>query len=285
MGWLDAFTGGAAKKASAAQVAGLQEANQMAHWGGNEARDMLLGNAVPAVQQGYQSALGAIAPLYGQAAGAYDQAGGLFNPMVGYGQQGVGAYMDAAGLNGAEGTQRAQGAFQAGPGYQWQLNQGTDALARTANARGMRTSGNTAVDTMKYGQGLANQEWGNYVNRLNPIMNMYGAGIAGQAGALGSKAGVLQNQANATGSLHSGMGNALGNIYGTAANTYMNEANQRAGILGNIGAAQAGGIMGAANAQGGTLNSLLGMGTQLMGFSPTAGGPTVGQNLWQRAWG
>jgi hypothetical protein len=116
-------------------------------------------------------------------------------------------------------------------------------------------------------------------------MNMYGAGIAGQAGALGNKAGVYQNQAGTEGNLYSGMGNALGNAYGTAANTYMTEAQRRAGIQSDIGAAQAGGILGAATAQGGTLNSLFNMGTQLMGFAPTAGGPTVGQSLWNRAFG
>jgi hypothetical protein len=45
------------------------------------------------------------------------------------------------------------------PSYKWRFEQGREALNRTAAARGMLGSGNRLVDLMKYGQGMASQEY------------------------------------------------------------------------------------------------------------------------------
>ena len=264
MGWLDAFTGAAAKNASNAAVQGLREANEAYEWGGQSAREMM-GKAIPVIQSGYGDAMNAIRGAYGEARPLAQAATAAWNPMIEYGQRGVNAYMDAAGLGGAEGNARARESFQEGPGYEWQMEQGTDALARTANARGMRTSGNTALDTLKYGQGLANQEWGSYVSRLNPIVNMYGAGISGRVAGLGNEASLATNAGTAQANTYTGQANAIAPIFGQMGQTYMTEAQNRARTLAEIGQQQAGGIMGAANAQGQTINAGLGLVGKLFG--------------------
>lgn len=86
---------------------------------------------------------------------------------------------NALGLNGPAGTAAAQQAFQAGPGYQFQLEQGLDAVARGANAAGMLASGNMLREAQTYGQGLANQEYNNWLNNLRQRESLY-APLAGR---------------------------------------------------------------------------------------------------------
>lgn len=58
------------------------------------------------------------------------------------------------------------GGFQAAPSYQFQLDEGMKAMERQQAARGMRLGGASAKEAMRYGTGLASQEYGNYYNRL-----------------------------------------------------------------------------------------------------------------------
>lgn len=109
------------------------------------------------------------------------------------GLSGLNMYANALGLNGAEGNAAAQGAFQAGPGYQFAMDQGLQALERRAGAQGRLSSGQTGLDTINYAQGLANQEYGNWRNSLADFGNTQ-AGI--YTGALGGKAGSLSDLAN-----------------------------------------------------------------------------------------
>jgi hypothetical protein len=263
MGWLDAFTGAAAKKASGAQVAALREANQMSHWGGDEARQQLIGNAIPEIEQGYGNALSALQQYYPEAQGYAGQATAAYAPMTAYGKTGVDAYQSAMGL-GPEGA-AGMNAFQNTPGYQFARDQGLDAVMRSASAQGLLASGNTSADLAKYATGLADQTYGSYLSRLNPLMSMYGTGIAGQASGLTNQANLASGMGTNTANLHKGMGQDMANIYGQAGQTYLDEARSRAGILGQIGQAQAGGILGAANAQGNTIMSGLNLVSKLAG--------------------
>ena len=243
MGILDGFTGAAAKKASAAQIAGLRDSNDILQWGGDNARDE------------YENALKLLKRQYGVA-------GDLYKPMTEMGLGGVNAYQTAMGL-GPGGMDAGTAAFRNTPGYKFALDEGTDAALRSASARGMLASGNTDADLMRLGTGLADQTYGSYLQRLTPLMNMYGTGVTGQANAA------------------TGYGNAGANMYSNMANSYMNEGNSRAGVLGQIGQAQAGGIMGAANAQGGLLNSILG-GVGELAKLPLSGGGSLGGSLVNR---
>jgi len=51
------------------------------------------------------------------------------------------------------------------PGYQFRLEGGSDALERSAAARGVLRTGGTLKDVLEYGQNFATQEYGNVFNR------------------------------------------------------------------------------------------------------------------------
>ena len=60
-------------------------------------------------------------------------------------------------------------AFQRTPGFKAALDTGTQAIQRSFAARGMGNSGNVLAELMKYGTGLASQEYGGQVDRLSRL--------------------------------------------------------------------------------------------------------------------
>lgn len=90
---------------------------------------------------------------------------------------GFNAYLDALGLNGEEGSAAARDKFTAGPGYNFAMEQGLDALQRRASSQGRLQSGNTDVDLTSFATNAANGEWGNYLTRLGDFGNMYEGGV------------------------------------------------------------------------------------------------------------
>jgi hypothetical protein len=138
------------------------------------------GGAQGYLDQGQQGAMGQLA----QARGDLTAGGGAYAPLSAlaarYGQGGQ-LYGDSLGLGGAEGNQRAQQAFQAGPGYEFSLNQGIDALNRRANAGGMLVGGNANRDAIDYATGLANKEYGGWQDRLRGIGDQELQATAGAA--------------------------------------------------------------------------------------------------------
>ena len=71
-------------------------------------------------------------------------------------------------LDGAqrEGGQRSRDrAFQAGPGYQWQVDQAQQGASRQANKIGGAYGGNAQDTAVKLSSNLANQEYGNWQNQ------------------------------------------------------------------------------------------------------------------------
>ena len=110
---------------------------------------------------------------------------GVTGDYLDLGKLGAGRYADAMGLNGADGYARAEEAFRAGPGYQFALDQGLDAVARKGSAMGRLDSGNTDLDLMRYATGYADQAWGNWMNGLSNYNNMYGAGVDNDVAARG----------------------------------------------------------------------------------------------------
>ena len=60
-------------------------------------------------------------------------------------------------------------AFERTPGFKAALDTGTQAIQRSFAARGMGNSGNVLAELMKYGTGLASQEYGSQVNRLSRL--------------------------------------------------------------------------------------------------------------------
>lgn len=140
--------------------------------------------------------------------------------------------MGSNGMNGALTTPFSATQFQQSPGYQWQLQQGLNAVQNSAAARGGLGGGNTLKSLMTYGQGLANQDYQqalqNYQNWQQQVYGM-NAGLANSGeNAAGMTAGLGANAATQMGSNTIGAGNALaaGRIGG---------ANAWNAALGNIG--------------------------------------------------
>lgn len=160
----------------------------------------------------------------------YNQGVNGFNPYTQAGSQATTAYSNALGLNGAAGNQAATAAFQSSPGYQYQVDQATDAAARKASSLGMGASGNTLTALSTLGSNLANQDYGNYMNRLQGLsgqgLSATGAqgSLLGQQGNLqyqqgAGQAGLLSNQGTQLGALGTGLGTAQAGISSNLGNS------------------------------------------------------------------
>lgn len=124
---------------------------------------------------------------------ALDQAIAAYSPYAQSGQAANTMYSNALGLNGADGNTAATSAFQAGPGYQFALDQGTQAALRGASAGGMLNSGNTLTALAGFGQGLANQEYGSWLDRLQGQSAQGLQAASGQAQGYGNMSNIFQN--------------------------------------------------------------------------------------------
>lgn len=127
-----------------------------------------------------------------KSAGALNSAIGSFQPWATSGASANTMYGNALGLNGADGNATATGAFQAGPGYQFAMDQGTQAALRGASAAGMLNSGNTLTALTGFGQGLANQEYGSWLDRLKGSSDQGLQAASGQASGYGNLANLYQ---------------------------------------------------------------------------------------------
>lgn len=147
--------------------------------------DILSGNADAAAQKQVEGIIlgtKAAAKRLGEGQQNYEKYGDLalgeFDAYTPTAQTAYSTYGNALGLNGADGNAAAVSAYQSSPGYQFQLDQGMQALERSASSRGMLASGNTSADILGYSQGLANQDYSNWLDRLNGL-GTQGIGMAG----------------------------------------------------------------------------------------------------------
>lgn len=164
----------------------------------------LLKQGTAAIDTGHDEAQGYLGNVGDIWKGLAGESGGL---------SGLGLYGDALGVNGAQGTQRAQDAFTTSPGYQFTLDQGLDALNRTAASRGSLNSGQTGLDTINYATGLANNEYQNWLNNLSGFSGqqggIYTGAVGGQAGALSDLANLATGTAGQKVDLMTGVTNGL----------------------------------------------------------------------------
>lgn len=96
---------------------------------------------------------------------------GQFSP---YAETGAAAQNEIAalqGLLGPEAQQEARARFQTDPGYAFRVQEGINALDKSATARGGLYSGAAMKALNDYAQGQASQEYGNYYNRTADIAN------------------------------------------------------------------------------------------------------------------
>lgn len=123
-----------------------------------------------------------------------------------------------------------------GPGYQFRFDQGQNALGNMLNRTGMKRSGRAMKEAMRFGQGQASNEYGNYFARLMQMSGL-GAGGAGQSAAAGARLASSPGygiQAQAAGVGPSAINNA---VQGGLSNYFAYRQNQNMmNALGNQGA-------------------------------------------------
>lgn len=147
-----------------------------------------------------------------QATGSFTSGIAPFLTNLDVSQRGQNAYANALGVNGPQGNAAAVANFQGSPGYQYQLQQATDNYLRNAASTGMLGSGNTAAGVTQLAGNLANQNWQQYVQNLQPFLsgaNTAAGGVQQGYGALGAaQLGTAGQQANMAYGTNVGIGNA-----------------------------------------------------------------------------
>ena len=156
------------------------------------------------------------AKVQAQAAG---KAAALQAPFTNAGQGAVTTLGQLFGID-ANGQQTGQADFSnffQSPDYQFALQQGTQALNNSSAAKGMLQSGNYLKDLTSFGQGLATQNFGNYVNQLMQLSSLGQNAASGQGNQIGNQgqaqASGIVGSANALNQGLSGVGNSLA-LYG-----------------------------------------------------------------------
>ncbi len=255
-----AFSTAPAQAAAGAQISGLGQGYGLASGNLQQAIQALTSNFQPALQgltSNYQAALPG------------------WQSVLNTGQAGVNQLQNALGFGGPGGTSSALQTLQSTPGYQFQQQQGNNAITAANAAAGTTGSGNEALALSNYNQGLAGTTYNNYVNQLQPFLNQQQAG----AGGIGN---VYQGLGQGTANLYTGLGSSLAGQYGNLANlgwnygTGVGNANANADLaaytasaneLGALGGLLGGGAkLGVSG--GGTLggNALSGLGSGFMGL-------------------
>ena len=161
----------------------------------------------------------------------YDETRRDLTPYMDTGRQANSSMADLMGLNGEDGRNRGIANFRTDPGYQFAFGQGQQALERSAAGKGGLYSGRAGTALVNYGQGMADQQYGNYYNRLMGMSNA-GQNSAARVGASGSAAGSgigsgYMNAARGIGQASMYGGNAQAGMYqdwGNQINSGMNNA-------------------------------------------------------------
>ncbi len=139
-------------------------------------------------------------------------------PARAYGNQALGMY-----------ASQVNRPFQQSPGYQFAMDQGTRAVMANQAARGLVNSGSTLRALTQFGQGLANQDYGNYMNRQAALAGIgqtaTNAGLAAGQGFGGQAAGVIGQGTQAANMFNTAGAGAAASGMNQGANALMGGAN------------------------------------------------------------
>ena len=133
------------------------------------------------------------------------------------------------------------GGFTASPGYQWAVDQGTQAIQRSASARGLLNSGGTQKAIARYVTGAASQEYDRYAGRLAELAGV-GQSATNSTVAAGQNttnqiSQAQQNAGNARASSYLNIGSAINGTVNNLASAYLySRAPQYGGFGGVAGA-------------------------------------------------
>lgn len=157
----------------------------------------------------------------------YGQTTQRFDPYYDAGTNALGGYQFELGLGA-----RPDGytGYQQTPGYDYRMREGTDAAL---SAAGGSLSGATLESLMRTGQGIADNDYQNYMNRLAGLIDT-GAGAAGNqanAGAnlLAAGTNAMANRGNALAAGRIGSANAWSDAIGNAVSGFGYMAGQGGG--------------------------------------------------------
>lgn len=120
------------------------------------------------------------------AAAASDRAADVQLQMFEQNRADLAPYREAGGRGLAAYEASLGQGFQQSPGYQFAFGEGVNAIDRGASARGLLNSGARLRELTRFGQGMANQEFGNYQNRLAALAGI-GQTATGQTAQLGAQ--------------------------------------------------------------------------------------------------
>jgi hypothetical protein len=132
-------------------------------------------------------------------------------------------------------TKKGPGSFRKSPGYKFAFEQGVNALDRSAAARGRLNSGAQDKALTRYGQGMANQEYDNFLNRyyqsLTPYQSLAGVGQT----ATSTTANMGQNAANSIAGIYNNIGNTQLSAGDARASGYINQGNVMSNLANQAG--------------------------------------------------
>lgn len=201
-----------------------------------KAQQQAAAQATALEQQQFQTTQANLQPFLAGGTNAFSQLQGL----LGLNQGGGGPtspILQMLGIGGPGGTGAGNinpSTFQGSPGYQYQVQQGQNALTNQFAAQGGgATSGNALRALQQQGKGMANQNWNAYLGQAGNAWQQLVGNVANVAGA-GQNAAVQQG--------------GFGQNFGT-------QAGSNAIGAGN---AQAGGIVGSTNALAGGIGGGIG---------------------------
>ena len=222
---------------------------------------------VGALTSGQVGGLEALNAGVGGAIGAYGNLGDLSSKYGTYGDTATNTLLGAYGLGGPEQQAAATAAFHTDPGYGFSVGQGLDAITRAANVGGQVAGGNVLRESQTFGQGLADQQYQNWLKNIQTVQQEYSPLEASTAGTVAG--------GTATPYLTGGTGAA--NIYtGTAgklSDLYSNTGTNAAGVYTGTGKsladlAQTGGLA-TGNVYTGTGSGIAGLVSGLSGQQTT----------------
>lgn len=171
--------------------------------------------AAKAKEAGYNEAGGIVK-------GAYADANNYLAPRAQQEQAAIARENSLLGLAGGDGSDPTE-TLRNTPGYQFQLNQGSEAVARQRSATGGLASGNTLIALQEYGQGLADQTFNNYLAQIG--------GVAGQ-GVDAMQSGMAINQGNTLANLRLGAAGAKAGGIEDSANALIGGASSVGSMFG-----------------------------------------------------
>lgn len=150
-----------------------------------------------------------------------EEAQGYLEPVIGAGDTARSYQLGALGLPGGVDRATAEAAFRDAPGYQFAFNQGQNAVQTSAAAGGRLFSGGTLKALTKFGQGIADQSFGQWFDRV-------GGFTAAGTNARGAGAGIAMDRGRTLADLARGGGEAR-------ASSYAGVADAGIGTLQNLG--------------------------------------------------